>query len=310
MATAALVVLYADRSGSGNRASMSSQVLDAVNYLVQNYNNDTRGTGLIHESPDTDPDRDKTYWVYSDNFLAGLVLETYNPGMTANIRENMTGYLELAGITDYRSNYMALTEPVSAFRGANLSGTNITPAGEVGYYIMTHVADQGILSPAEYADIAFLQAINESKWGDPVKANTSFDLGVLLWDGKGFCDKGNGYIHDNYPTYKVALYIYASKLLGRVDSVNYTQALNVLPQMQKHGGVVPETDGGFSTWYSWPDSSPDPIAKGSTNVETTSLAILALDLPSTVIPEFGPNLVPIILMLATVILISRKRKGV
>jgi len=174
---------------------------------------------------------------------------------------------------------------------------------------MTHVHDQGLFyDAAEYADIMLLKAINESLWGDSVKANAYYDVADALWDGKGFADAGNHPDHDDYQTYKVALYIYASKLLGRVASDNYTQAAYVLPLMQKHGGVVPETDGGFSTWYTWDDSSP--IAQGSTNVETTTLAILALDQPTTVIPEFGPTLVPIILMLATVILISRKRKGV
>jgi len=114
---------------------MSSQVLDAVNYLVQNYNNDTLHTGLIHESPDTDspPEynpQNKTYWVYSDNFLASLVFDTYNPGMAANIRENMTTYLAGHDMTDPSKHvnfYMALTEPFMwGWRAALNDGTNIT----------------------------------------------------------------------------------------------------------------------------------------------------------------------------------------
>ena len=316
--TAAFGVLCADRSGAGDRASISSQALDAVNYLVQNYNNDTRQTGLIHESPDTGSppqynDQNMTYWVYNDNFLASLALKASNPGMAANISRNMTHYLDLKGIADpskHLSFFMALTEPFMWDWRASRP-FNLTPDGEAGYKIFTEVHDQGVFSDYKlYADIALLKAINESLWGDPVKANDNYSAAEALWDGHGFSDKGNGYAHDNYQTYKVALYIYESKLLGKVDSVNYTNATKALTLMQIHGGVVPETNGGFSTWYSWPDSSPDPLARGSTNVETTSLAILALDLPTTVIPEFGPNLVPIILMLATVILISRKRQMV
>jgi hypothetical protein len=313
--TATLGMLYSDCPGTGNGASMSSQAMDAVNYLVYNYNNGTDDTGLIYESSDTNGWMNHTYWVYSDNFLASLVLEAYNPQMAENIRENMTTYLASYDMTDPSKHvnfYMALTEPFMwGWRASPKNGTNITPGGELSYWIRTDVHDQGLFDDAaEYANIMFLQAINESKWGDPVKANASYDLGVLLWDGKGFSDKGSNYTHDNYQTFKVALYIYASKLLGRVDSVNYTQALHVLPLMQKHGGEVPETDGGFSTWYSWPDSSPDPIAEGSTNVETTSLAILALDLPSPEISEFGLALVPVTMMLATVVVICGKRKRI
>ena len=317
VSTAALGMLNADRSGAGDRASILSQVTDAVTYLVNNYNkscNSTDHTGLIYESPDTWDWRNHTYWVYSDNFLASLVLKTYNPGIAANISKNMTRYLELYGIADpgrHVNFYMALTEPYMwGWRTTPDNGTNITPEGEEGYWIRTHVRDGNLYEDApEYADIMLLKAINESLWGDPVEANHYYNLSEALWDGNGFSDKGNGYTH-NYQTYKVALYIYASKLLGRVDSDNYTNATKVLSLMQKHGGTLPETNGGFSTWYSWDNSSPDPVPQGSTNVETTSLAILALDLPTAEIPEFGPNLVPIILMLATVILISRKRKGV
>ena len=91
----------------------------------------------------------------------------------------------------------------------------------------------------------------------------------MTFDGIGFADlpftSAESASYHQYQTYKLALYIYASK----VTDYSYQQsALDQLVSMSAASGA---DSGGFYTCYG-PDSKP---ACGS-NVETTALAVLAL----------------------------------
>ena len=86
-----------------------------------------------------------------------------------------------------------------------------------------------------------------------------------------------------YQTYKLALYIYASKVLGY--PVNQSAEEDML-RMQN------TTSGGFYTGY---DSNFSNNGT-NTNVETTSLAILALLPAPPRIPEF-PTLIAVAIVL-------------
>ena len=268
------------------QAASFNPVGAAVNYLAANYN---KTIGLIHESPEpgTSPMamiswcsltlvaeplqtqfRD-TYNLYSDNFLASLVLWNYDPSnstlteMAQNITNTTRTYLTQGGVTPINQ-WMVLAESMFAFNASK--GFIVAFLGN-GATIKTRQNNQtsGYLTPQNYADVAFEQAIYYHQLRKDASATAAYRNGTKHWDGLGFrdCVNPNG---GTYATYKLALYIYCSKLLG-VTTTFYHKALSTLLATQN------KTSGGFRTSY---DSNLQPTS--GTNTETTSTAILALNL--------------------------------
>jgi len=284
-----------------------------------------------------------TYYLYSDNYLASNALRNYSRGedmysrMADNISRQMKVYIEDAQnrsvISDYNNHFMVLTKPVPVFRDVN-SSKYLTPPDMVNaswivnYSIMTDIHDRGkpldpseydyydpngngFLDPSHYADVAFLGAIYEWKWGnngtgDEVKAKMFYDFGVGFWDdGRGFHDWA---FSGKYETYKLALYIYATKLLRQGPSKSYDDALATLLAMQQDG-TGQFMKGGFSTKYTVDNNTL--IATDSTNAETTSLAVLALIGPTMTpepIPEFDMMPLVVMALMAMVVIAGETRR--
>jgi hypothetical protein len=232
----------------------------AINYLVENYNSTV---GLIPEVPSGN-----TYWLYSDNFLASLALERYDsqyPGnltitnIAANINGNISKYI--AGVPNVLNQYIVLNSSIAVFKTSS-SYTVTNYPGAVIKITLNNGTNP--LNPSLYADIAFLEAIYYNNAGQAKNANDSYQIGMKMYDGNGMNDSvfQNGAQKGQYQTFKLALYIYASKVLGHQFSQS---AEAVLLRMQG-------ASGGFYTGYDGNFSSNGT----NTNVETTSLAILAL----------------------------------
>lgn len=276
------------------------RIASAVNYLVANYN---RTIGLIHESPDSDNFSD-TYWLYSDNYLA---LQAFSmaqadnfsvPVTMSNVSRTMALYLQ--GQPNPLNQYLVLSTGLWPFN--NTRPYTFGTAG--GAVIKSTVNNQsGTESPLSYADIAFLQAIAYHQNGESQYALEVYHDGVAFWDGHGFNDSAT---HATYATYKLALYILASKALGMTPDNSTTSRLLSL---QLGTGL---DSGGFATGYT---SGGAPA--GGTNTETTSLCILALLQPvsSPVTAPSNPNgsqfmaLIPYIFLIMVVgVILAYARK--
>ena len=232
----------------------------AVNYLVNNYNSTV---GLIPDVPGGN-----TYWLYSDNFLASLALERYDSQsqrnltitkIAANINSNISKYI--AGVPNVLNQYMALNSSTSAFNNSR-SYTVSNHAGAVINITLNN--GPGELNQSNFADIAFLKALYYNDVGYAKNATDSYQIGVKMYDGNGMNDSvfQSETEKGQYQTFKLALYIYASKIFG----YQFPQSAEaVLLRMQG-------ASGGFYTGYDANFSSNGTY----TNVETTSLAILAL----------------------------------
>jgi hypothetical protein len=292
------------RADSTHTASSGEDLDRAVNYLYVNYDNTV---GLIRESPD--PEFENNYWVYSDNCLASLVLSNYDQsnltltGRAEDITNKMPYYLSQAGICNPMNLYMALT--ASVFYFDNAQPVILAKVGDATVKTTMNNRIGDPLLPWNYSDVAFLQAVYHYNWGNKTDAKTAYDFGVGRWDEKGFKDDPFNDTH-LYQTYKLALYIYASRLLGP-EVYNQTMldtANDTLRAMQQ-----PDGNGGFNSSYSYDSTSPQAI--GGTNTETTSLAVLALipTTPHKPIPEFG--MVPFVMMIflaAVVLTIAARRR--
>jgi hypothetical protein len=98
---------------------------------------------------------------------------------------------------------------------------------------------------------------------DRVASVKFFEAGMKTWDGEGFRDRVNQK-NSHYATFKLALALIAASRLKEQPAAR-GKMLERLLSMQRD-------DGGFVTDY---DSKGRRV--GEANVETTSLAIMALD---------------------------------
>ena len=114
----------------------------------------------------------------------------------------------------------------------------------------------------EYTDLLFLAAVAEAV-KDREEALRHFEVGLATWDGIGFKDKVNR-TTSLYASYKLALALIAASRLNS-HTEKEVAMVNRLMAMQRE-------DGGFVTDY---NAQGGPV--GQANVETTSLAVLALD---------------------------------
>jgi len=247
----AAVVAILTLSGVVFPSSSAQAASRAVNYLAANYN---RSIGMIPEVS-----KGNTYFVYSDNFLAAYVLGKFGNStvraMAANITSTDDRYLAMVGHPE--NQYQVITSGNGAF----FASSNYVVA-HVGSAVIETTQNNGTtaLSPKNYSDIAFVEALY---WHQQRNANYSvinFNLGSRLYDGRGIVDQTT--TGGEYQTYKLALYDYVGKILGRAVPAGVEADLVRLQA----------PDGGFYTGYYY------DLATGgtTTNTETTSLAILAL----------------------------------
>jgi hypothetical protein len=195
------------------------------------------------------------YWLFHDNYLAAKVLAGSNAELANKIKASIRRF----GIDHSGKIEILFAE---AKRPLPFRQYELTVVRQIGQkVVMTEVVkDAALRGWQEYADLLFLAAIAEA---DPQKSRRHFDDGLAMWDGTGFRDRAVANDH-RYSTYKLALSLIAAAKL-RVKPKPQPAVIDRLLALQAN-------DGGWITDY---DKTAKPI--GLANVETTSLAILALD---------------------------------
>ncbi|HXG06056.1 MAG TPA: hypothetical protein VNI77_01870 [Nitrososphaera sp.] len=195
------------------------------------------------------------YWLWSDNALAALVLKDYAPDISKNIT-NSIDYLD--DYIQFRSAYGTILGKEPSFQAP--VNKNITD--KIWY---TDFAGDNELQCSDYADIAFLKAIHYYRMGDYQRSVECYQTGREMFDGIGFRDRAYAADGNRYSTYKLALWYIANDLVKREADVA-EHVREILSKMQD------KETGGVYTHYT---SALKPDSQ--TNVETTSLAILAFD---------------------------------
>ena len=199
----------------------------------------------------------KVYWLYHDNYLAAKVLDGTEPDLAA---KSVTPSRASASRARARSrSFSARPRQPLPFRHYRLE--DVKRVGEK--VIRTEVVGEKVHEDWErYSDLLFMAAIAEAG-RHKEKGLGHFEAGMKTWDGTGIRDRASekGGL---YATYKLALALIAARRLDRKPE-QPAEMLKRLLAMQRE-------DGGFVTDY---DALGKPV--GQANVETTSLAILALD---------------------------------
>jgi len=281
-AVATIFSLYVESSGA------SGVTRRATDYLVANYN---PSIGMVSETQ-----KGGTYFVYSDNFLAAYVLGRSGNSTLRAIAANVTSTDEryLAMVPDPENQYQVISSSNGSF-----FASNDYVLARVGSSVIETTLNNGTspLSPSSYADVAFLEALYWHQVHGGYVFN-EFTLAVHLYDGRGFVDNASS--GGAYQTYKLALYDYVGKVVGAA-----------LPRdLDANLAKLQAPDGGFYTGYA---SDFSPI--GSTNTETTSLAILALSTPAAKVAQPYSSYLPVFvsaiaaIVLAEVVVLRRRRGG-
>ena len=116
----------------------------------------------------------------------------------------------------------------------------------------------------DYADISFLKSIYLYKNNQFSEAKRCYDLGVNMFDGKGFKDVGSN--RSRYDTHKLALWKIADKMTP-CETKDSSHAVDEILIAMQDG-----TSNGVHTHY-----RADLFQDGETNIETTSVSIIASD---------------------------------
>ena len=199
----------------------------------------------------------KTYWLYHDNYLAAKALEERHPEVAERIGKAIRSYgVKESGKIEILFGEAKQPLPFHHHRLAEVRRLDTK-------VVKTEVVTDQVMTDWEnYADLLLLASIALAK-SDPPKAKEHFHSALQMWDGIGFKDRVFEK-QKRYATYKLALALIAATELGERPAAQDAILKRLLSQQSK--------DGGWITDY---DASGKPV--GLANVETTSLAVLALD---------------------------------
>ena len=248
-----------------------------VSYFVHAYN---FTIGLVAETSGG-----HTYWLYSDNYLASLALQRYDPSnqSTTNfalaISEATGSYAGTIPSSDLVSQYTALNSTIASFScpqsyRVSWTSTQGNATQGLGSADVETTANNGNSSCARqnYADVILLQAISSHIGGNDATASTLLQKAAGLFDGTGFADlaytNSNSTTKGVYQTYKLALYVIASSCLGRSSSDTTLPVVEgLLLRLQDN------STGGFYSGY----ASPGNHGATLVNTESTALGALAIE---------------------------------
>jgi hypothetical protein len=217
----------------------------AYDYLAGNYNSTY---GLVRENENIDK-----YWLWTDNILVSHVLKDYDYAKATNITSTIRHYNQVYDL-DFRHPVGALFDQVAFFK-------SVTDKNVVNNIWISDSDGSVELECSDYGDIAFYKSIYYYKAGKMADAKSCYEKGASMFDGIGIRDKAFDADGQRYSTYKIALWKIASNITGFGETKD---ALTIISYMQN------STTGGVYTHYR-ADMQPD----SQTNIETTSLAILA-----------------------------------
>ena len=197
----------------------------------------------------------EVYWLFHDNYLAAKVLADKNQRLADKIKAAIQQYgIDHSGKIEIL--FGEASQPLP-FRQYELTEVRRVQSK----IVKTEIVKDTVLDGWEaYADLLFMAGMAET---DPQKSRRHLDEGLRMWDGTGFNDRATETLH-RYATYKLALSLIAATRL----KVTPDHEAAILEQLlsQQH------RDGGWITDY---DARRKPV--GLANVETTCLAILALE---------------------------------
>lgn len=267
-------------SAQNTNSSISQK---AINYLTNSYNT------TLHLIPETNNSR--TYWLVSDNLLAGYALKDHNNSVSSEIDNTLKSYavkynlpVDSSGLPiSYKHEALIGDVLPNVFRNSSeQNGYSLFNGSD--YLLVTEVNNFTQMNDWEnYADLLALRGISLFNQGN-ISGSTHYYNALFtdgMWNGYGFADIVYN-ASQVYSVYKLGLAIILSNRLGIINSSLNEQMVNVIKTCQIN-------DGGIRTDYTVDGSSIIP--SGSANTETTSIIAIANPTTESSIPEFSSLIV-------------------
>jgi hypothetical protein len=262
-------------SAGSDSTSSSLQVEKAVDFLT--YCQFNESLDLCRDVPNKSPN---TYWLVSDNLWAWKALKVANEmyyfdagevgrvadRIEAKLKEDVTLYNLPRDLNGFPISYMHEAVIGDVIPTPNRNATIQTLHSD-DYNLKTEVCNGTVLPDwKNYTDRLLYMALSCFWQGNDTGANLYFKNATATWDGIGINDtatKTDGF----YATYKLALLLYTSKVLGRRLPFE-CELVKRIWSLQR------ESDGGIITNY-----YANGTQKGDANTETTSIVIIAVLTP-------------------------------
>jgi hypothetical protein len=265
-------------TSAGSDSTLSSlQVERAVDFLVNSQFNES--LSLCREAPAVAPN---TYWLVSDNLWAWKALKVANEmyyfgaGEVGRVADRIEAKLKKDATLYNLPRDLNKTGFPKSFMHEAVIGDNITTPNRNATILTLHSDDynlktevcNGTIMPdwKNYTDRLLYMALSCFWQGNDTGANLYFRNATATWDGIGISDTATK--TDGYATYKLALLLYTSKVLG--ERLPFESEL-----VKRIWSLQNESDGGIITNY-----YANGTQKGYPNTETTSIAIIAVLTPA------------------------------
>jgi hypothetical protein len=261
-------------NAEGEADSGIGRVEKAVDFLINSQFN--QNLNLCREAPDVAPN---AYWLVSDNLWAWKALKAANESRLSNAAE--AG--RVASAIENKLKEMALLHnlptdsngfPVSFMHEAVVCDVIPTPNSNSTYLNLTEQSDDYVLQTEicngseisnwqEYGDRLLYMALSYHWQDNDTAAIQYFENATKMWDETGINDTATK--NDTiYATYKLALLLYVSEVLGRRLPFEYGLVMRIW-------SLQNITNGGIITNY-----FANGTAYGDANTETTSIVIIAM----------------------------------
>jgi hypothetical protein len=197
------------------------------------------------------------YWLFHDNYFAAKTLRLSHPGLSRRLERAIRRY----GVTRSGKIEIVFDEAQQPLPFRHPELIEVARVGDkiVKTEILT---DRTMVDWQQYGDLLLMAALATHR-DDPVAARARLAEALAMWDGVGLKDRVTE-LTARYAVYKLALAVLAANRLEQRPPALDAMLDRLLAQQSSTGG-----------WIT--DYTADRKPAGLANVETTCLAVLALD---------------------------------
>jgi len=283
LCSSALSITVLQPNAEGEADSGIGRIEKAADFLINSQFN--QNLNLCREAPEVAPNE---YWLVSDNLWAWKALKAANESRLSNAAEARRIASAIENKLKEKAQLHNLPKdpngfPISFMHEAVIGDVVPTPnranttlvLESNDYRLKTEIYNGSIMPDWQnYSDRVLYMALSLHWQGNDTAAMQYFEnaVNMNMSDGMGINDtatKADGV----YSTYKLALLLYVSKVLGRILPFEYGLMMRIW-SLQR------ETDGGIITNY-----YANGTSYGDANTETTSIVIIATLTPQR--PSMG-----------------------
>jgi len=271
LCSSALSIIVLQPNAGGEADSGIGRIEKAVDFLINSQFN--QNLNLCRVAPVVAPNM---YWLVSDNLWAWKAFKVANesrlsdaleagriaPAIEAKLKEKAQLHNLPKDSNGFPISFMHEAVISGVIPTPNRTSTDLTLQSE-DYVVKTEICNGTIMSDWQnYTDRVLYMALSLHWQGNDTAAMQYFENAMRTWDRMGINDTATK-VDGFYTTYKLALLLYTSKVLGKRLAFEFELVMRIW-SLQR------ESDGGIITNY-----FANGTSYGDANTETTSIVVIA-----------------------------------